>query len=203
MASGIALIRNDIPPNKAIELSSFPFAMVFKQLGRLVLGISYPLLFLAMYIPWFYTTVYGRTTGASPSTTLYLSSALYAGTLVGRIVMGGIGDKIGPSNALLLCLLVSAFLVFVWQEVNSAANLFVWVTIYGWFSAAAISLQTPTVIAFVPEGKTQLIGPYITILCQLSSLGSLGGNPIAGALLQDRHGGQKTPYPPSDFHPIM
>lgn len=203
MATAIALIRNNVPMNKAVKLSSFPFAMALKQVGVATIGLSYLLLFLGIYIPWFYATLYAESLGASPATAFYMTSTLNVGTLFGRIVMGGVGDKMGPSNALLLCLFASAILSFIWQGVNNVPGLFVWTVVYGWFSGASISLQTPTMIRFVPEGKIQLIGPYIAIICQVSSFGALGGNPIAGALLQNQHRGRLDSYRPSDFHPIM
>jgi MFS family permease len=164
--------------------------------------------FIGIYVPYFYASLYGQALGAAPYTAFQITAVLNAATFFGRFVMGAISDKIGHSNALVLCVTASAMLCFAWQAVSNLAGIFVWVVFYGWFSGASISLQSPAIIPLVPAPKTKLMGPYIAILCQLSSFGSLAGSPIAGALLRDRHsnlsqGLEDPTYRPEDFHSMM
>lgn len=206
MGAAIALIRNNVPRNKAVRFGSFPFKMALSQLGIDIMAAALLLHFLGIYIPYFYASVYMQSIGASTSTAFYVSSVLNAATFFGRVAMGVVADKLGASNTLVLCVFISAMLAFAWQGVASNTSMFVWSAFYGWFSGASISLQSPAMIPLVPGMKLQLIGPYIAILCQLSSFGSLAGNPIAGALLRSgstHDGSTEAVYSPSNFHPVM
>lgn len=208
MTTAMALIRSNVSRNSSVKLESFPIAAALRQLNVLIMTGGLLLHFLGIYVPYFYASLYGQALGASPYTALQISAALNAATFFGRFAMGAISDKIGHSNALVLCVIASAMLSFAWQAVSSLPGMFVWVVFYGWFSGASISLQSPAIIPLVPAPKTTLMSPYIAILCQISSFGSLAGNPIAGALLRDR----QTNFPqalgdlnyrPEDFHSIM
>lgn len=205
MASAIALIRNNVPRNKAVKLGSFPFVMALKQVGMDLMALGLLLHFFGIYVPYFYASVYAQALGASTYTAFYVSAVLNASTFFGRMVMGSVADKLGASNVLVFCVFISAMLAFAWQGVVSNAGIFVWSVFYGWFSGASISLQSPSIIPLVPGRKLQLIGPYIAILCQLSSFGSLGGNPVAGALLQNSaaHNNHGPRYVKENFHPMM
>lgn len=204
MGLATALIKNNVPRNKAVKLSSFPFAMALKSLGVDLFAVGLLLHFFGIYVPYFYASLYAETLGASPYTAFYVSATLNAATFFGRLIMGIVSDRIGASNTLVICVFLSAMLAFAWQGVVSTAGIFVWSIFYGWFSGASISLQSPAIIPLIPGGKLQLIGPYIAILCQISSFGSLGGNPVAGALLQLRGGNAEGHvYQPTDFHPMM
>lgn len=206
MLAAAALIRNMVPQNKAVNFKSFPFKMALSQVGVCLMAFALLLHFFGVYIPYFYAPLYTQVLGASPRTAFYVSSALNASTFFGRLIMGIVADRIGPSNTLVFSVLISAILSFAWQGVRSVPGMFGWAVVYGWFSGASISLQSPAMIPLVPGGDLRLIGPYIAILCQISSFGSLGGNPIAGALLRTRvqsHNGSDGLYQPEDFYPMM
>ncbi len=106
--------------------------------------------FLGIYIPYFYASVYTQSIGSSTSTAFYMSSVLNAATFFGRTIMGIVADKAGASNTLTLCLFISAILSFAWQGIRSNAAMFAWSVLYGWFSGASISLQSPAIIPLVP-----------------------------------------------------
>lgn len=206
MGTAIALIRSNIPRNKAVKLSSFhtPLMMAVKSVGVVLFAFALLLHFFGIYIPYFYASVYAQAIGASSYTAFYVSAVLNAATFFGRFVMGSLSDKFGHGNTLLLTVIVSAILGFTWQGIKSNAGIFVWVIFYGWFSGASVSLQSPAIIPLVPEPKLRLMGPYIAILCQFSSFGSLGGPPIAGRLLRNRLGSHPNLLTtPEDFHPMM
>lgn len=204
MTAAIALVRNNVPRNKAVKFSSFPFVSALKQSGMVLMAIGLLLHFFGIYIPYFYISVYTQSLGASAYTAFYVSAALNGATFFGRMVMGAAADRLGASNTLVVCVFISAMVSFAWQGVVSTAGAFVWAVVYGWFSGASISLQSPSMIPLVPGGKLQLIGPYIAILCQISSFGSLGGGPVAGALLRLRASETATiAYDRHDFNPMM
>lgn len=205
MAAAIALIRNNIPRNTAVKIGSFPFAVALKSIGVDLMVLAVLLHFLGIYVPYFYASLYAETLGDTPYTAFSVSASLNAATFFGRFVMGALADKFGYSNTLVFSVFISAMLAFAWQGVNSSAGIFVWSIFYGWFSGASIALQSPVLIAHIPGGNLKLIGPYIAIVCQLASFGALGGNPIAGALLQLRRGSGQGAirYVSSDFHPVM
>lgn len=162
--------------------------------------------FLGIYVPYFYAPLYGQSLGARPQTAFQLSAVLNASTFFGRFVMGAISDKVGHCNTLILCVAISAVLAFAWQAVSTVAGMFAWVVFYGWFSGASVSLQSPAIVPLVPAPKLTLMGPYIAILCQISSFGSLAGNPIAGALLHESSSASstgETMFQLKSFHTMM
>lgn len=209
MAAAIALIRSNVPRNKAVKLTSFhkPLMMACKSVGVVLFAFALLLHFFGIYIPYFYASVYAQAIGASSYTAFYVSAVLNAATFFGRFVMGSVSDKVGHGNTLLITVFISAILGLTWQGVTSNAGVFVWVIFYGWFSGASVSLQSPAVIPLVPNPKLLLMGPYIAILCQFGSFGSLGGPPIAGRLLKNRIGSHDLNAlrlaTPEDFHPMM
>lgn len=206
MVAAMLLIRTNVPRNKAVKLGSFPFVSALRKLGIQIMTAGLLLHFIGIYVPYFYAPLYGQALGASPYTAFQISAVLNAATFFGRFVMGAVSDRIGHSNTLVFCVAASGLLGFAWQAVQSVAGTFVWVVFYGWVSGASISLQSPAIVPLVPNPRLTLMGPYIAILCQISSFGSLAGTPIAGALLRDRHNGGSGlsgAYRPGDFHSMM
>ncbi|PWN98156.1 MFS general substrate transporter [Tilletiopsis washingtonensis] len=204
MGTAIALIRSNVPRNKAVKLSSFhkPLMMAVKSVGVVLFALGLLLHFFGIYVPYFYAPAYAQSLGASPYTAFWVSAVLNAATFFGRFALGAVSDSLGHGNTLLVSVVVSAALAFAWQGVSSAAGIFVWVVFYGFFSGASVSLQSPAIVPLVPNPKLQLMGPYIAILCSFSSFGSLGGSPIAGRLLRSSAMGKAAPGP-EDFHGMM
>lgn len=206
MTLAIACIRTNTPRNTTVKLSSFPIASALRRRPILVMASGLILHFLGIYVPYFYAPLYGQSLGALPQTAFQLSAVLNASTFFGRFVMGAISDKLGHCNTLALCVTVSAVLAFAWQAVSTVEGMFAWVVFYGWFSGASVSLQSPAIVPLVPAPKLTLMGPYIAILCQISSFGSLAGNPIAGALLHEGANASstgETRLQPKNFHTMM
>lgn len=91
-------------------------------------------------------------------------------------------DKIGAINANILASAACVVLLFAWTAIKSAAGIYVFCILYGFFSAGLIALPaTVAATSLCPDLKQFAV--RITMLLVVSGVGLLIGNPIAGAIL--------------------
>ncbi|TKY87882.1 hypothetical protein EX895_003463 [Sporisorium graminicola] len=200
LAASVLMVRPNVKvaASRKLQMSSYPVGRALKSLEVDAFFVGALLCLAGVYVPNFYMVPYAQSLGASPTAAFYLTSLLSASTFVGRFVWGGISDRLGHSNTLVFCTLVSAVMVFAWSSITSMAGLWVWASLYGLFYGPAISLQTPALILNVPGDddmdKLKVLPTYISLMCTMASLGALGGNPVAGHLLANNTHGL-TPEP--------
>lgn len=117
------------------------------------------------------------------TTTAYaLIPILNAAAIPGRLLPGYIADRYGRLNVMTLTAVVCAVLTFALWLAGSASHaaIIAYTALFGFWSGAAISL-TPVCIAQVC--RVQDIGKRTGTTFTISSLGTLTGIPIAGAIL--------------------
>lgn len=143
----------------------------------LATGVTY----FALFPPLFFLPNYAKGMGASPNITKYILTIANAGSVVGRILPGYIGDKIGRINALLPCLAFAgvSMLVF-WLPSRGDALLIVFAIVFGVSSGAFIAVG--------PAALGQLFGirdlkSRLTFFLLVSAPGSLAGPAIAGCFI--------------------
>ncbi|KAF2165786.1 hypothetical protein M409DRAFT_67114 [Zasmidium cellare ATCC 36951] len=138
---------------------------------------------MGLYIPFFYITDYTTSTlpSTTPSLSWYMLPILSAGSVVGRTIPALMADRWGSLPVLAVTTAISAVLAFVWIVVKgSVAGLIVWSLLYGAFSGAFVSLQTPTVASITPDMR--FVGGRMGMNNFCLALGVLLGNPVAGAI---------------------
>lgn len=107
--------------------------------------------------------------------------------VVGRIGPGLIADLIGPLNALIPIVAINSLLLFCWIGVNTKGGLYGWAVIYGIVGAAIQSLF-PTALSNLTT-DLRMAGTRMGMVFTLLSFAALTGSPIAGQLIQLKHGG--------------
>ncbi|KAI9666677.1 MAG: hypothetical protein M1821_004613 [Bathelium mastoideum] len=139
--------------------------------------------FMGMYIPFFFIQTYAIEHGfLRANTAPYASITLNLASLVGRIIPNLLADRTGPFNILILCSLTTALLAFSWIWVDRVEALFVFCSLYGFFSGAFVSLSPTTVLSLSPS--LSVVGVRMGMSFVFAAVGLLTGNPIAGTIMR-------------------
>ncbi|THU97080.1 hypothetical protein K435DRAFT_608236, partial [Dendrothele bispora CBS 962.96] len=111
------------------------------------------------------------------------AAALIAGfSALGRIVMGHVGDRIGPAHTLILCQTISRILQMTfWPFTRKFASSLAFSSLFGFTSGGFVTLY-PTSYIYGPEHLATVAGVMFSSFIP----GTLVGPPIAGAIL-DKH----------------
>ncbi|KAL4804172.1 major facilitator superfamily domain-containing protein [Aspergillus unguis] len=141
----------------------------------------------AVFIPITYVSSYALHVGIETKLAYALIPLLNAGAIPGRFLPGLVADRVGRFNVMIVTSLVCSILTLaLWIPIDrSTAGIICYAILFGFFSGAAISL-TPVCISQVcrVEEYGQRNGTTFTV----SSIGTLTGIPIAGAILGAGHG---------------
>lgn len=105
-----------------------------------------------------------------------------AGAALGRLGPNYLADKSGPLNMYIPFTFITGLLAFCWMAVHSAAGIIVFSVLYGFFSAAFVSLLGPIVTEISTE-TSDVIGTRLGMALAFAGLGLLIGSPVAGAIL--------------------
>lgn len=136
---------------------------------------------LSLYVPFFYIVEFAKHKGnVSAELAFYMLPILSAGSVLGRTLPALAADRFGCLRVLTFTTALSAILALCWIAVHGEAAIIVWSLLYGAFSGAFVSLQTPTVAAITPDMR--LVGGRMGMNNFCFALGVLVGNPIAGAI---------------------
>jgi MFS family permease len=104
-----------------------------------------------------------------------------AGSVVGRVLPAYLSDAIGRFNLLApFAFLAGLSCLFLWRFAHTLPLVFVFASLYGFFSGAFISVINPCVAQISDEHE---LGTRIGMLYSLISFPALLGGPVAGMLL--------------------
>jgi len=96
---------------------------------------------------------------------------------------GFMGDRIGRLNLLWPMAMISGLLcLFLWLLSTSIPTLVLFVTMYGFFGSSVTALPPSIIGQITPDDK---LGARIGTFYSLLAAASLGGTPVAGALITD------------------
>ncbi|KAL4876837.1 major facilitator superfamily domain-containing protein [Aspergillus karnatakaensis] len=161
-------------------------AIDFKALADppyLTTTIAIFLVEFAVFIPITYISSYALHVGMNRTLAYGMIPMLNLGAIPGRFLPGLIADKLGRFNVMIVTSLICSILTLaLWIPIgNNIAGVICYAVLFGFASGAAISL-TPVCISQVctVEEYGQRNGTTFTV----SSVGTLVGIPIAGAILQ-------------------
>lgn len=137
---------------------------------------------VGLYVPYFYIEAYANqhhiTASDLPACMVPIISA---GSALGRIVPNFFADKTGPLNMLALCNGSAAIMAYCWLVVHDTPGLILFSLLYGFFSGTIVSLLPSTVASLCPS--LGVFGTRMGINAFITGLGTLLGNPLAGAIM--------------------
>ncbi|KAJ5908482.1 hypothetical protein N7495_001164 [Penicillium taxi] len=139
--------------------------------------------FMGMYIPFFFVQNYAIEHSILRSDTAsYALITLNLASLLGRIIPNILADQTGPFNMLIVCSFTTSLLAFLWIWVDTVEGLFVFCSLYGFFSGAFVSLSPTTLVSLSPN--LGVVGVRMGMSFVFAATGLLTGTPSAGAILK-------------------
>ena len=126
-----------------------------------------------------YLDLSATTMGISPEFSFYLLSIANAGSGLGRIASGILGDKFGAITIIAPLNLLCAIMTFIWPFATTKGSLIAIGIIYGFCSGAYVSLLA---VPLLMMGDMHDAGRRTGIGMTGIALGALAGPPISGAI---------------------
>ncbi|GJJ69593.1 hypothetical protein EMPS_01940 [Entomortierella parvispora] len=154
---------------------------ICKETPFVTLAIANFLTSLGYMIPFFFLSTFAVFRNQSASTGAILIGILNGASLVGRLSLGFITDRVGRINMLFCCALVSGLSILcIWSVATSIQVLTVFAIVYG-FTCGGYYSVIPSVIADIYglDRLTTVTG----LLYGSIGLGYLIGSPVSGVLL--------------------
>lgn len=181
----LAFMRTRVPPTTGSRRRAIIDRSALRDAPYLFFVTAGFFAFLALYVPFFYITVFATSHGvASDSFAPYLVTLLNAGSILGRIIPNALADRWGSLNLLIVCVFSSFVLVFGWLGIRDLAGSVVYVFLYGAFSGGVVSLTPSVLVGLSPDmGR---VGARMGMSFMALSLAILVGTPIAGAILGEQ-----------------
>ncbi|KAL7746660.1 hypothetical protein RI367_007939 [Sorochytrium milnesiophthora] len=177
------LMRTRFPPKGRTNEPLINFGM-FRDRRFPLLFMSAVLVPFGYLVPFTYLPLYCQYAGFGPETSKMLLALINGMSIVGRIGLGLLADKIGNVNGCAICNFLGGFsmIIFWLFGGRSLAMLVLFACFYGVLGGGYIAL-TPTVLAqlFGVQSLASLMG----LLYAATSVGTIASDPLAGALMSD------------------
>ncbi|KAI5375650.1 hypothetical protein CUC08_Gglean011981 [Alternaria sp. MG1] len=143
--------------------------------------------FLGYIVPYFYIPTYARERlGSNESTALYMLVLAIAGSFFGRLVSGVLAHFLGAIVTWALCAFSSGVLALCWISIETEKTFIAFSILWGFFSAALVTVPSAAFANITPD--LSRLGTRLGMSWSVSSIASLIGAPIAGALLKKTNG---------------
>ncbi|PGH10206.1 hypothetical protein AJ79_05459 [Helicocarpus griseus UAMH5409] len=173
-------VKSRLPPHpKPFKLKEF--FTPFLEIPFLLTTAGCWLFFFGMYLPFTYIVSFARHYGMSPYLAGYLVSIMNASSTFGRTLPSYAADRIGRFNVMVITSFLNAIMVLaLWIPSRGNIPVLVFSALYGFTSGAFVSLG-PALVAQISDVRQ--IGVRTGAMFAVTSVASLTGNPIGGALL--------------------
>ncbi|KAK2737805.1 hypothetical protein FQN55_000916 [Onygenales sp. PD_40] len=182
------LIRTRLPLSKEPS-SAVDFGALISDPHYAATTAAVFLVEFAVFIPITYISSYAVHMGFNKTLSYALIPILNLGAVPGRFLPGLLADRLGRFNVMIITSLICSILTLaLWLPIigrNNTAGIICYAALFGFWSGAAISL-TPVCISQIC--RVEDIGKRNGTTFTVSSIGTLTGIPIAGAILQASRG---------------
>ncbi|OAQ58912.1 major facilitator superfamily domain-containingprotein [Purpureocillium lilacinum] len=178
MIVAILTVKERLPPRrgKVLVLSAFTCTTyAFTTLGLFLMNMG-------IFTPFFYLPQSAQERGMQYDLASHLLAVLNSASVLGRVLAGLIADRLGRFNTLAINGMCSGLLLLCWPAISSNVSIFIFSSLYGFFSGGVVSLFPPCVAQVTPH--TNQIGAYLGMAMVVSGIAGLVGSPIFGTLLE-------------------
>ncbi|KAL8737769.1 MAG: hypothetical protein Q9181_001359 [Wetmoreana brouardii] len=184
-AVALAFVRPRLPPRKSGPLVEWA---AFRELPYTLFAIGMFLSFFGLYFAIYYVGSFGRDIiGISQDDSINNLLILNGVGLFGRIIPAYFSDRyFGPLNTLIPFVFVSGLVLYCWAAVTSQGGLIGFAIVYGLYAAGIQSLFPATTSSLTTDLKKT--GVRMGMIFSIVAFACLLGPPLAGKLIQDRHG---------------
>ncbi len=137
---------------------------------------------IPVFIPLVHAVPFARDLGISPLLASTVVSALGIAAVFGRLVMGGVSDRIGRKSSLAISITLQALAFVGFMAVGGLPSLYLVAVAFG-FSYGAVSTLFPALVGdFFGRGEAgRLVGVLFALAGSLAALGPLGAGAIYDA----------------------
>ncbi|KAL3459391.1 riboflavin transporter MCH5 [Aspergillus heterothallicus] len=179
-------IRSRLPP-KPTPVALSQFLAPFKEVPFCLIALGSFFFFWGVFLPTNFIILQAQHDGMSLELSEYLLAILNAGSVLGRILPGYVGDYLGRFNVMIVTTyLTSIFILAFWIPIHTNASLITFSALFGFTSGSFVSM-IPAIVAQVTTDM-RTIGVRNGSNFFVISLAALTGNPIAGALVERADG---------------
>ena len=180
----LVVLKPRVQPSKRRTLLD---PKAFAEMPYLFFSLALFFIFVGLYIPFFYISIYAREKiGTNEDLSFYLLAILNAASVFGRLVPNILADKLGSLQVLLPCTLICALLALCWIAVHNLAGTVVFCIFYGFFSGAIVSLPPTALVVLSPD--LSVVGTRMGMSFSFAGFGLLIGSPAGGSLLKSAAG---------------
>ncbi|KAH7563323.1 hypothetical protein BM1_00370 [Bipolaris maydis] len=143
--------------------------------------------FLGYNVPYFYIPTYARERlGTDERTALYMLVMAIAGSFFGRLSVGFLAHYVGPILTWAMCATCSGILALSWLSIKDEKSFRAFSVLWGFFSAGLVTLPAAAFASITTDMSR--LGTRLGMSWSASSVATLIGAPIAGALLKRENG---------------
>ncbi|KAJ8582005.1 hypothetical protein M405DRAFT_589430 [Rhizopogon salebrosus TDB-379] len=133
----------------------------------------------------FYLQLDSTLHGLSKRFSFYSLAILHSGSFIGRITGGVVSAYAGVPNTTVGSSVISSAIIFTMIGLRSVASVVLIGFSYGYFGGVCITMMVPLISHLTPDISD--LGVRIGIAFSISSIGTLVGPPICGALLSSNY----------------
>ncbi|KAI9485361.1 MAG: major facilitator superfamily domain-containing protein [Benjaminiella poitrasii] len=176
------------PPKNAVAAKQDSFSELFQKQKKLFQNKQFQLMLaigtittFGYLIPAFYLASYAEYLGLDSWIGTNLGAIMSAVNAVSMLSIGWISDYTGRINGLFICTFLSGiFTLAIWTTAKSAAAIWVYAVLYGFFGGGYLTLNG----AALPEvAGYEYINAANGLLYFTSTFGYMFGSPIASAII--------------------
>jgi MFS family permease len=163
------------------------FLKPFTEIEFVLVAVGFLCLTYGIFVPIDFLPAQALHAGMSRTLSQDLVPIFNAGSLVGRLVGGYVGDRLGCFNTFIAtCFLTGVSILALWIPAGNDAALIAFAVLFGCFSGGYASLLSPVMAQISPMSE---IGFRTGIVLFMASIGGLTTNPISGAILNGEDSG--------------
>lgn len=175
-------VKAQLPP----RTTTFWIMRAYKETTFIMFIIALFFMFVGMFTPLFYMSVYAVSRGMSPTLAGYLLAVLNTASTFGRIIPGILADKYGRLNVFAAGGISSGIVIFCMNSAVTNAHLIGYAIALGFVSGTIIS-GASAAFSLCPKDPRDM-GTYMGMGMAVAALGGLVGPPVNGAFVSHYHG---------------
>jgi len=174
---GCAVMVRPPPISGRADVARRPLRHLFRRREFLLLYVSWGLATTALFVPFVFLPAFARDHGASEIAAAALVSLIGGTSIVGRLVLGPIGDRVGVLRLFKITTLMMAISYAIWLFSPS----YVWLAVF----AVVLGANYGSRIAAVPAVLIELfgldnLGTTLGAFFTATGFAALLGPPLAG-----------------------
>jgi len=165
------------PIARSTGIPAQPLKAIFGSRAFVLLYLSWVLATTALFVPFVFLPAFARDRGASEVAAAALVSTIGGASILGRLVMGPIGDWLGVLSLFKLTVLLMAVSYAIWLLSSSYASLAIFAVVLGIAYGSRIAAVPGVLIEYY---GLQNVGTVLGVFFTASGLSALLGPLLAG-----------------------